>query len=139
QKVLTIGGITLILGLVVIETTGFLTLLLERYEQRDLENRALAEESRFAEYGLLYKDIFIHHDYSPWLGYELLISRGNYGKGIFGDRSLHGDLPNIFHSAGIIGVMLYLLMITSTFRSAIQHIRSRTDLLIILFCFFAFI
>lgn len=139
QKVMVIGGITLILSLVIIQTTGFLDLLIERYELRNLENRELAEESRFAEYGILYKDIFVHQDYSPWLGYELLKSGGNYGKGVFGIRSLHGDLTNILHSTGIIGLSLYLMMVGSIFWKAINHIKTVTDLLIICFCFSAFI
>lgn len=119
--------------------TDFSAVFKDRFEQRNLGERELAGEARFAEYAILYKDAFVHHDFNPWTGYELLNSGGNYGKGIFGNRSLHGDITNIIHSTGILGLLLYLTMVGKCFRDAIRNIRLTTDILIILFCISTFI
>src|SRR5690606_19079263 len=95
--------------------TSFLDLFSERYELRDLDNRELGEEKRFLEYELIYSDMFVYQDYSPWLGYGLFDSGGNYGKGILGTRTLHADITSILHSFGFIGLTLYLLMFVTAF------------------------
>lgn len=139
KRVVEILGVVILGGVIVVLVTDFTSLFQERFEQRNLSERELAGEMRFAEYALLYKDAFIHHDFNPWIGYELLNSGGNYGKGILGNRSLHGDITNIVHSVGFIGLVLYLLMVLKVFRSAIQRIQTPTDSVIILFCLSIFI
>jgi hypothetical protein len=101
---------------------------------RKLDERDLAEEKRFFEYGLLYDDMFVYHAYSPWFGYELFNSAGNYGKGVLAERSLHGDIPNIWHSSGLIGVMLYLMMIGTAFVQALKASKRFSDKLLFFFC-----
>lgn len=132
-------GIVAFLGAVIILSTDFTEIFQERFERRSLATRELAEEGRFAEYELLYRDAFVYYDFNPWSGYELLNSGGNYGKGIFGTRSLHGDITNIIHSTGVIGLALYLLMVLTVFRESIKHIHTPTDRLIVLFCFLVFV
>jgi hypothetical protein len=97
------------------------------------------EEKRFIEYSLLYDDMFVYEAYSPWFGFELFNSAGNYGKGFLDDRSLHGDIPNLLHSSGLVGVTLYLLMIGTVFRRAISAAKKYQDKLIILFCTVSFL
>lgn len=125
--------------IIVVSFTDFSNVFKERFEQRNLAERELAGEARFAEYAILYKDAFVHYDLNPWLGYELLNSRGKYGKGIFGNRSLHADITNIIHSVGILGLMLYLLMVCRSFIIALKNVKTLTDSLIIVFCLALFI
>lgn len=139
QKVLKVLSIILFAGLIVTLLTDFVSLFQERFEQRNLSERELAGEIRFAEYALLYKDAFLHYDFNPWTGYELLNSRGNYGKGVFGNRSLHGDITNMIHSTGLVGLTLYLLMVIRTLWNTIKHVQTRTDTLITLYCVLIFI
>jgi len=139
KQVIVFSTLIIFVGVCVGIFTDFSSIFQERFQQRNLGERELAGEARFAEYAILYKDAFIHHDFNPWIGYELLNSSGNYGKGIFGDRSLHGDITNIIHSTGVIGLMLYLLMVGKCFLEAIKYSRLNTDRLIILFCLFTFI
>lgn len=133
------GAIIILIGTVVYYKSDFVSQFNERVELRKLDERKLTEEGRFLEYELLYKDMFVYNEYSPWFGFELFNSWGNYGKGIFGERSLHGDLPNIAHSSGIIGVILYLLMVYTAFLRSIRSAVSSTDKIIILFCGLTFI
>lgn len=126
-------------GYLIYNNTGFSKEFNERVELRKLDERELAEEKRFFEYTIVYDDMFVYHAYSPWFGYELFNSAGNYGMGIFGERSLHGDIPNLLHSSGLIGVALYLLMTGTAFWQAIKPAKRFQDKLIILFCAVSFL
>jgi O-antigen ligase len=88
------------------------------------------------EFELIYKDLFVYYDYSPWFGYELFASHGNYGKGVFGTRSFHTDFGTIIHASGLIGFVLYCLMIFVAFYSVWKRSKTRDDYLRIFFCFF---
>ena len=134
-----LGAVTIALGFLIYTTTDFSAELMQRYELRKLDERELDEEKRFFEYELLYKDMFIYRDYSPLIGYELFNSWGNYGRGILEDRSLHGDLTNITHSSGLIGLFLYLAMVITSFWKSFKASQTRTDKLVILFCIITFI
>jgi hypothetical protein len=125
-------------GFLIYEHTSFLQEFKGRVEQRKLDDRQLTEEKRFIEYSLLYDDMFVYHAYNPWTGYELFNSGGNYGKGIMAERSLHGDIPNLLHSSGLIGVILYLLMTGTAFWQAIKEAKRYQDKLIVLFCALTF-
>lgn len=129
----------IVTGYVIYNNTNFLQEFKERVEQRKLDERDLAEEKRFIEYSLLYDDMFVYNAYSPWFGYELFNSGGNYGKGILAERSLHGDIPNLLHSSGLIGLVLYLLMAGTAFRQAMREAKRYQDKLIILFCALSFV
>ena len=134
-KVLIMGLVLLgVIGYIVVSQTDFLGEFNERVALRKLDDRELAEEKRFEEYDLLYNDMFVYNAYSPWFGYDLFNSNGNYGKGILGDRSLHGDLTNIAHSSGLIGVALYLLMMGTAFLQSFRASNTYQEKLIILFC-----
>lgn len=142
QNFKSMAGFTLffaLLGFIIVVNTSFLDLFTERYELRDLDNRELAEEKRFFEYELIYNDMFVYQDYSPWVGYGLFDSGGNYGKGILGTRTLHADVTSILHSFGLIGLTLYLLMFVTMFKQAYSRSDSRTDYLIVFFCALVFI
>lgn len=132
------GSILVLLGYFIYANTGFMDQFKERYELRKLDERELAEEKRFIEYELIYKDMFVYNDYSPWFGYEPFNSWGNYGKGVLADRSLHGDLTSIAHSSGIIGLLLYLLMVFTVFHQAFRASETTADKLILFFCAVAF-
>ena len=60
-------------------------------------------------------------------------SSKNYGKGVFELRTLHGDLPSIAHSSGILGLVLYLLMIITVFKTTLNAASSAIDRSIIFF------
>jgi hypothetical protein len=139
KMVFITGALLLVTGYLVYKNTGFLQEFKERVEQRKLDERELTEEKRFIEYSLLYDDMFVYHAYSPWFGYELFNSGGNYGKGILAERSLHGDIPNLLHSSGVIGVLLYLLMTGTAFWQAIREAKRYKDKLIVLFCALSFL
>ena len=134
KKFILISCSILLLGYIIYENTSFMDLFKERYELRNLDDRALEEEGRFLEYQLLYEDMFIHNDYSPWFGYELFNSEGNYGRQIFEMRSLHADLASIAHSSGLIGVLLYLLMVLTVFLKSFRAAISNTDKIVFFFC-----
>jgi O-antigen ligase len=68
----------------------------------------------------------------------LFNSAGNYGKGVLAERSLHGDIPNIWHSSGLIGVMLYLLMVGTAFLQAFRAAKRFQQKLLFLFCGISF-
>jgi O-antigen ligase len=138
RKVLVLAGLAFLAGFIIVANTGFLSQFNERYEMRDLENRNLEEEKRFIEYELIYRDMFVYKDYSPWFGFELFNSWGNYGRGVLGDRSLHSDLTNIVHSSGLVGLTLYLLMVATAFRQSYRSARTKADKLIFLFCAMTF-
>jgi O-antigen ligase len=106
----------------------------ERYELRNLEERSINEEQRYFEYKLLYDDVFKYKRYSPWIGFDLFNSPGNYGGGKFYDRSLHGDITSIGHSSGLIGIALYFMMIITAFLTAFRSAAERSDKLTVLFC-----
>ena len=134
RMMLVSGCIAMAIGYLVISNTDFLSEFNERVEVRKLDERNLEEEQRFSEYRFLYEDMFVYHMYSPWFGFELFNSWGNYGRGEFDERSLHGDLTSIAHSSGILGVILYLFMIKAAFLQALRAARKRSDKLIVLFC-----
>jgi len=134
-----IGVVSAFFGFVIIMNTPFMDILIERYETRNLEERELQGEHRFFEYELIYKDMFLFHDYSPWTGYGLFDSAGNYGKGVLGMRSLHSDVTNITHSTGLIGLVLYFFMIILAFVKAIGARRTKLDLYLLGFCLASFI
>lgn len=127
------------LGAIVYFNTEFASVFQERYELRNLEDRALEEEKRFFEYDILYHDMFVLKDYSPWIGYQLFNSAGNYGRGIFEDRTLHADLTSIAHSSGLIGVALYILMVFTAFSKALKASSTKEDFLTVLYCFIVFV
>jgi hypothetical protein len=133
KSLFIVGGVIAVIGFCVYNYTDFFAEFKERIELRKLDERDLAEEKRFFEYGLLYDDMFVYHAYSPWFGYELFNSAGNYGKGVLAERSLHGDIPNIWHSSGLIGVMLYLLMIGSAFLKAFRNAHRYKDKFLFVF------
>jgi len=121
--------------------TNILDRFWERYEQRDLHEEKFVsrEEERFTEYGILYSDMFVNKRYSPLFGYELFNSPGNYGDGINQDRSLHSDIPVIVHASGLVGLLLYLLMVTRTFLISYVSSETTNEKMIILFCVLVFI
>jgi hypothetical protein len=134
-KVLLVAlGVLGAIGYFIYNETDFMSEFKQRVELRKLDDRELAEEKRFLEYDILYTDMFVYHSYSPWTGYDLFNSAGNYGRGVLGDRSLHGDLTNIAHSSGLIGVTLYLLMIGTAFLKSFRASSTYQEKLIILFC-----
>lgn len=139
KKFIVFGSLLLAMGYVIYTETGFMDVFKERYESRKLDDRALDEEKRFIEYDLIYNDMFVYNAYSPWFGFEPFNSAGNYGKGIFELRTLHGDLPSIAHSSGILGLILYLLMVITAFQQSFSAAASPTDKLIIFFCALTFI
>ena len=132
------GGFIAVIGFCVYNYTDFFAEFKERIELRKLDERDLAEEKRMFEYSLLYDDMFVYHAYSPWFGYELFNSAGNYGKGVLADRSLHGDIPNIWHSSGLLGVAMYLLMIGTAFLQAWRAAHRYRDKLLFVFCGISF-
>ncbi|HEX6428361.1 MAG TPA: hypothetical protein VF008_11770, partial [Niastella sp.] len=134
-----IVAMIVVTGYIIYNNTDFLQEFKDRVELRKLDDRELAEEKRFIEYSLLYDDMFVYKAYSPWFGYELFNSAGNYGKGFLAERSLHGDIPNILHSSGLIGVTLYLLMIGTAFWQSIRSAKKYHDKLIVLFCTVTFL
>ncbi|WP_205511024.1 O-antigen ligase family protein [Longitalea arenae] len=134
KMVFVMMSLIVLTGYIIYTNTDFMQEFNERVELRKLDDRALAEEKRFIEYDLLYNDMFVYNAYSPWFGFGLFNSAGNYGNGFLGDRSLHGDIPNLLHSSGLIGVLLYLLMIGTAFAQAIKASKQYIDKLIILFC-----
>lgn len=138
KMLFTAGGLIAVIGFFVYNNTDFFSEFKERIELRKLDERELAEEKRFFEYSLLYDDMFVYHAYSPWFGYELFNSAGNYGKGVLAERSLHGDIPNIWHSSGLIGVLLYLIMVGTAFLQALRSSKRYQDKLQFLFCGIAF-
>ncbi|MCL6260779.1 hypothetical protein M3O96_16880 [Aquiflexum sp. TKW24L] len=127
KQFLLYSFITLIITVVVISNTSFLPQLLERYESRDLDNRELEGEGRLMELDIIYKDLFVYYDYDPWFGYRLDDSKGNYGKRIFGERSLHTDFANLIHASGILGLFLYLMMILIAFYSVWRRILTKDE------------
>ncbi|MBO9200513.1 MULTISPECIES: hypothetical protein [Niastella] len=131
-----LAGLALLgaIGYFVYSQTDFMSEFKQRVELRKLDDRDLAEEKRFLEYEILYNDMFVYHAYSPWTGYDLFNSSGNYGYGILGDRSLHGDLTSITHSSGLIGLTLYLLMMGTAFLKSFMASKTYQERLIILFC-----
>jgi hypothetical protein len=134
-KLLIMGIVLLgVIGYIVYSQTDFMGELKQRIELRKLDERDMAEEKRFLEYDLIYTDLFVYHAYSPWVGYDLFNSSGNYGNGILGDRSLHGDLTSIVHSSGLIGLTLYLLMMGTAFLKSFRASGNNQEKLIILFC-----
>jgi hypothetical protein len=139
KKLLFIGLAAFFVGFIIYANTDFMSVFNERYELRNLDDRELEEEKRFIEYYLIYKDMFFYRDYSPWFGYELFNSWGNYGRGILGDRSLHSDLTNIAHSSGFLGLGLYLLMVTTAFLQSFKKASSRTDIILLFFCGITFL
>lgn len=139
KRVIVFGGVIMVLGLFVAIKTDFVTTFSERYEQRDLDERSLDEEKRIFEYGLIYDDMFRYKRYSALFGYELFNSAGNYGNGQFYDRTLHGDLASIAHCSGILGVVLYLLMVFVAFYQAYKSAHTRTDKIMLLYCIGVFI
>lgn len=137
----------ILIGFVVLTTTNVGETFQERVALRGLENRPIEEESRFMEYEFLYNDMFLYKHYSPWTGFDIFNSAGNYGQGSisaesirwFEQSTLHSDIPNIAHSSGIIGLVLYLLMIFTAFWKIGKIVRKREEVFIFLFCCVAFI
>jgi Phosphoglycerol transferase and related proteins, alkaline phosphatase superfamily len=133
KMIFVTASLLLVAGVVIYTQTDFMDEFIGRVEQRKLEDRELTEEKRYIEYSLIYDDMFVYHAYSPWFGYELFNSGGNYGKGILADRSLHGDITNLLHSSGVLGVLLYLCMVATAFWQAIRAAKQPRDKWIILF------
>jgi O-antigen ligase len=141
KKFILYGMIIGVVSSIVISQTSFVDQFIERFEQRGLDNRPIEEESRLLEFGIVYKDLFVYYDYDPWFGYGLFDSWGNYGKKIFGDRSLHTDPTNLIHSSGLIGLGLYLGMFGVAFTSVWKRTKNRGDLIQFIFislCFLVF-
>ncbi|WP_234860258.1 O-antigen ligase family protein [Mariniradius sediminis] len=127
KKLLGLVGVISIVTLVVITSTGFLGMLKERYELRNLDDKSLEEEQRIQEIGLVYNDLFVYYDYNPWFGFRLFDAKGNYGKGVFGDRNLHTDLTVLVHSGGFFGLFLYLSMVCTVFLSVWRRTSTKFD------------
>jgi O-antigen ligase len=141
KKLFLYGFVVSVAAVLVVQNTSFADQFWERFEQRGLDNRPVEEESRFLEFGIVYKDLFVYYDYSPWFGFGLFDSNGNYGKRVFGDRSLHTDLTNIVHGSGLIGLVLYLLMVIVAFYAVWRRTKNRADFLqfaFIALCFVVF-
>jgi len=121
--------------------TNFFDTFLERYEHRGLQDREFVslDEGRFVEYRLVYTDMFVHKRYSAVIGYELFNSSGNYGNQLFGSRSLHSDITVLIHASGLVGLLVYLLMIIRTFYISYKSSWSSYDKLILMFCATVFI
>jgi O-antigen ligase len=139
RNLIVFGGLSAVIGFVVLVNTNFVNVFIERYEQRKLAERELGEETRFLEYDIIYQDLFIYNDYDPWFGYELLNSGGNYGKGILDERTLHSDITNIVHSTGIVGLLLYLLMVFTSFKHSFSSAVTGPDKLLVFYCATAFV
>jgi hypothetical protein len=139
KMVMVTGCLIVLTGYFIYNNTDFLQEFKDRVEQRKLDERELTEEKRFIEYSLIYDDMFVYQAYSPLFGYELFNSAGNYGKGVLDERSLHGDIPNLIHSSGLIGLILYLLMIMTAFWQAIKNTKRYQDILIVIFCALTFL
>jgi len=131
----TIGAVVTVLVITLLNT-DLLDTFRERYESRGLSEGEFVstEEGRFVEYGLVYTDMFVEKRYSPVFGHELFNSGGNYGNEIFGRRSLHSDITVIVHASGILGLLLYLLMIFKSFHLSYLSALNIEDKLILLFC-----
>lgn len=132
------GFVLSIVSIVIITQTSFMDQLIERFEGRALENKKLEDEGRIMEIGLLYKDLFVYYDYDPWFGLGLDQSQGNYGKKLFGTRSLHTDFAHLIHSSGFLGLFLYLMMVFVAFFAVLRKTYSRNDKLqffFIMLCF----
>jgi hypothetical protein len=121
------GFFALIVVAVVVKFSGFGDELIARIEQRNLAERDLAEEKRFMEFEIIYNDLFVFYDYSPWFGYGLFDSKGNYGKKVFGTRSLHTDFAYYVHAGGFLLLTLYLLMMAKAFWDVWIRSSSRED------------
>jgi hypothetical protein len=132
------GSIVGIVSILVLSQTDFVRVFQERFEQRNLGNREIKNEGRILELGLVYKDLFVYYDYDPWFGYGLFDTHGNYGKRKFGDRSLHTDLASLVHSSGILGLILYSLMVFVAFRGAYLYCSSNEELLMVFFSLLCF-
>jgi len=109
----------------------------ERYAHRGLGEQVtvtIEDETRFAEYPVIYRDLFVYRAYNPLIGFEVFNSPGNYGRGMFGERTLHSDPTTIVHSSGLIGLMLYLVIfLTIFYRSFNRALDSRDRLIILAF------
>jgi hypothetical protein len=120
--------------------TGYYTQIIERFEHRFSDREVVhLEEGRFVDHRLIYEDIFIYRRYSPYIGYEFFNSAGNYADGIYGSRSLHPDIPVIVHATGLIGLLLYLLMIFKIFHQSWLSSFWPEDRFIWIFCLLVFI
>lgn len=134
KRFILFGSFIFLIGYGIYSSTSFMNNFQERYEERKLDERSLEEEKRFMEYELLYNDMFIHNRYSPWFGYELFNSAGNYGEGYFEYRTLHSDLTSIAHSSGLLGLLFYISMILTAFKQSFKAAFYARDKLITLFC-----
>ena len=134
KKFIVFCGLTLSIGYFIYYNTSFKDSFNERIELRKLDERDMYEEKRFAEYEMLYNDMFVENRYSPWFGYDLFNSIGNYGGGFFEERSLHSDITNILHSSGILGLIIYMFMIITAFSRSYGTAASIVEKLILLFC-----
>lgn len=139
KKFIFLGSLIAICGYLIYSNTGFENEFKARYELRQLNDRDLENEPRFFEYQLIYKDMFVYNAYSPLIGFKILNSAGNYGKGIFELRTLHGDLPSIAHSSGIIGLILYALMVITAFKRTLGAASLAMDKSIVFFAAAAFV
>lgn len=139
KKFFVYGVIVASVAIVVLSQTSFKDQFIERFEARGLnQDRSLEGEGRLMEFGLLYRDLFVYYEYDPWLGYGLFDSAGNYGKQIFGNRSLHTDPTNLIHSSGFLGLGLYLLMFGTLITAIWFKSRTRADKIRFLFVFVCF-
>jgi hypothetical protein len=132
------GLIISIVGTIVILNTGFVEEISERAKQRNLEDRDIESEGRYLEYGLIYKDLFVYYDYSPWFGYGPFDRGGNYGKNIFGDRPLHTEFAHYVHSSGFLGLTLYVMMVSLAFFTVWKCSFTKEDKFQLLFLLFYF-
>jgi O-antigen ligase len=132
------GFIISVVGTVVVLNTGFVDEITKRAKERNLEDRDLEGEARYLEYGLIYKDLFVYYEYSPWFGYGPFESGGNYGKGIFGERVLHTEFAHYVHASGFLGLTLYILMVSLAFLSIWRKKLTREDKFQFFFLLFYF-
>jgi hypothetical protein len=101
-------------------------MLNERFEARAdrFEEGSMEKESRYLETFYVWGDAF---SFKPWnkslFGMEAFNSAGTYAGGRFGDRQLHVDYNNILNTIGIVGLLLYFIMLIQIWRSFQSTVR----------------
>lgn len=139
KKVIGYGVFLLSISFAVLYYTGFMNQFQERFEKRNLEDRPVDEERRVLEYTLIYNDLFVFYDYDPWFGFGPMKSESNYGRGVFGERPLHSDITYFIHGFGIIGFIVYLIMVFTVFLNGYKRMKNREDLSVFIFISFYFL
>lgn len=138
-KAIILGGVSATVLLFAVLTASH-EQLFERLDARFAGRQIVdMEAGRFTDHVMVYEDLFVQKRYSPLLGYEFFNAPGNYGGGVFGDRNLHADAAVITHASGLIGLLLYFLMVLKTFRMSWKCCSDYADRYIWIFCLLAFV